>query len=347
MAGNSIDICRYAEEPDRFLELLARSGCPFADPLSFPLAASYYAEYFGRTYGGDASFIAHRDGVPLFVMCGQSVNRVLSDNGQDVSIFTASARLSEAAVLDLLEDAVRRSDCHTIRILDHAPGGVMTSLGRALMFRKAVPQLRVLAIADLTASEAELRGGLRKSYRSLVNWGLKTLRFQTVTAESFDAGAFEAFRQFHIQTAGRETRGLRSWELQAEMIKANRAELLLSYLDEDKLVGASFFLDTSETTTYGVGVYERSLFEKPLSHAPIFMAMLRAKERGQRRFVIGDVPPAKSPRDKEFSVGWFKSGFTANLTVGLDWSYKLQESEESAHVDTLAAQGAAVTVSDE
>jgi lipid II:glycine glycyltransferase (peptidoglycan interpeptide bridge formation enzyme) len=127
------------------------------------------------------------------------------------------------------------------------------------------------------------------------------------------------------------------------MIKANRAELLLSYLDESKLVGASLFLDTGETTTYGVGVYERSLFEKPLSHAPIFMAMLRAKERGQRRFVIGDVPPAKSPQDKEFSIGWFKSGFTGNLTVGLDWTYRLQESETSDSLDTAAAQHATVS----
>lgn len=337
---DSIQICRYIEEPDRFLDLLGRSGCPFADPQSFPLGANYYAEYFGQAHNGDASFIAHRDGVPLAVMRGQSVNGVLSDNGQDVSIFMASDRLSEAAVLDLLKDAARRSGCHTIRILDHAASGVMTPLGRALMFHKAVPQPRVLAIADLTASEAELRGGLRKSYKSLINWGLKTLRFQNVTADSFDPAAIESFRQFHIQTAGRETRSLRSWELQAEMIKASRAELLLSYL-EDRLVGASLFLDTGGTTAYGVGVYERSLFEKPLSHAPIFMGMLRAKERGQQRFVIGDVPPAKSPQDKEFSIGWFKSGFTEHLTLGLDWTYKLEEPRESAGSPTTATATAA------
>lgn len=345
MAEDSMQICRYAEEPGNFLDLLARSGCPFADGHSFPLSASYYAEYFGGAHNGDASFIAHQDGAALVVMRGQSVNGVLADNGQDVSLFVASSRTSEAVVLDLLKDAARRSGCHTIRILDHAASGVMTPLGRALMFHRAVPQPRVLAIADLTASEAELRGGLRKSYKSLINWGLKTLRFQNVTAQSFDPAAIESFRQFHIQTAGRETRSLRSWELQGEMIKANRAELLLSYLDGDKLVGASLFLDTGETTTYGVGVYERSLFEKPLSHAPIFMGMLRAKERGQRRFLIGDVPAAKSPQDKEFSIGWFKSGFTANLTLGLDWTYKLQE-PEAAGLDTATAQHPAATVSE-
>ena len=347
VGDSSMQICRYAEEPNRFLDLLARSGCPFADPLSFQLAASYYAEYFGQGYNVDASFIVHRDDVPLFVMRGQSVNGVLSDNGQDVSIFTATDIYSEAVVLSLLKDTARWSGCHTIRILDHAAGGVMTALGRALMFYKAVPQLRVLAIADLTASEAELRVGLRKSYRSLINWGLKTLSLQNVTAEAFDADAFESFRQFHIRTAGRETRSLKSWNLQAEMIKANRAELLLSYLHDDQLVGASLFLDTGETTTYGVGVYERGLFEKPLSHAPVFMAMLRAKERGQRRFVIGDVPPARSVDDKEFSIGWFKSGFTANLMVGLDWTYQLQGAKGIADLDTSTVRHTASTVSNE
>lgn len=325
MAKCPLQICRYAEEPDSFLNLLsAQSACDFADPQSFPIAARYYAEYFGSSYDGDASFIAHFDGEPIVIMRGQSIRGLICDNGQCISLFVAPDKINEAALLDMLEGEIARQGAYAIRILDHAPTGIMSQLGRCLMFRRAVPKVRVVAVVDLTLSELALRKGVRKSYRSLINWGMKTLRFQYLDAETFDAQAFELFHRFHIRTSGRETRSQASWNLQAEMIKAHRAELALSYLG-DMLVGGSLFLDTGATTTYGVGVYERTLFDKPLSHAPIFLGMLRARARGQRRFFIGDVPSATSPQDKEFSIGWFKSGFTANLSVNLDWTYQVRE----------------------
>lgn len=316
-----VQICRYAEDHERFLALLARAECPFADPISFPLSARYYKAYFGASYRGDVSFIAHRGDDPLAVVRAQAAGELIADNGQSIVLFRRSEAVAESALVDVLEDSARQYGAGAVKILDATLGSALGSLGRNLLSRRAVPAVRLQAIADLTVDESVLKSGLRKSYRSLVNWGLRELRYQFVTATAFDAAAFESFRDFHIRVSGRETRSRESWDIQAEMIKAGRAELLLSHFDGHGLVSGSLFLDTGTTTTYGVGVYERSLFDKPLAHAPLFTGMLRAKARGQHRFVIGDVPVAKAPDDKEFSIGQFKSGFTGNLNAAIEWTF--------------------------
>jgi hypothetical protein len=266
------------------------------------------------------SFIVHRDDEPLALVRAQATGDVIADNGQSIALFRRSDEMAETALVELLEEEVARCGVGTVKILDASLGVVVGALGRHLLGRRAVPAVRLQAIADLTVAEAALKGGLRRRYRSFVNWGLRELRYQFVTASAFDPEAFEAFRAFHIRTSGRETRSRESWDIQAEMIRAGCAELVLSRLDGHDLVGASLFLDTGATTTYGVGVYERSLFDKPLAHAPLFTGMLRAKARGQRRFVLGDVPAASAADDKAFSIGQFKSGLTGNLLAAIEWT---------------------------
>jgi hypothetical protein len=321
---SNLGVCRYAQDPERFLALLARSACPFADPVSFSLGARYYQAYFADRYRGDASFIVHDGGAVLAVVRGQAVGDTIFDNGQGVSVYSRSDRNVDGDIVRALEETGRTLGCGSIRIADPGRAPDLDSLGRHLLNRRAEPRLRLIAIADLMRDEGTLRGGLRKSFRSLVNWGSRELRMQYVTAAAFDAEAFESFRAFHVRISGRETRSRESWNIQAEMIRAGRGELLLSHLDGHGLVSASLFLDTGSTATYGVGVYERDLFEKPLSHAPLFTGMLRAKERGQTLFVIGDVPPASgAATDKEFSIGQFKSGFSDTLLMTVDWTLSI------------------------
>lgn len=320
MADPSLRTCRYAEDPARFLDLLDRIDCPFADATSFPLAARYYAAYFGESYGGDLSFIIYDRDAPLGLVRAQAIGETVSDNGQSLVPFTISDRVSETALIEHLENMAQTVRARIIKVIESNRNGNLGALGRNLLNRRATPIVRLQAIADLSRDESVLKNGIRKSYRSLVNWGLRTLRFEFITATTFDATAFEAFREFHVRISGRETRSRSSWDIQAEMIRAGRAELILSHLDDHGLVGGSLLLDTGHTTTYGVGVYERSLFDKPLAHSPLYSAMLRAKERGQRYFVIGDVPPAKTHHDKEFTIGQFKSGFTADLHIDIEWS---------------------------
>ncbi|MGE5538261.1 MAG: hypothetical protein ACM30I_06570 [Gemmatimonas sp.] len=316
-----VEICRYADDPGRFLDLLGGSACPFADAVSFPLSARYYRAYFAGDYRGDLSFVAHEGAVVRAVVRAQAVATTVFDNGQGASVWLAGVAAHD--VIAALDQAARALGCHTVKVSDPAHEGRLGDLGRHLLYRRAALRSRFIAVADLDRGDDALRAGLRKSFRSLVNWGTRTLKLQRITAETFDAQAFESFRQFHIKISGRETRSAESWSIQAEMIRARRAELLLSYLDGHGLVGGSLLLDTGAITTYGVGVYERELFDKPLSHAPLFMAMQHARERGQRVFVLGDVPPAGTVTDKEFSIGQFKAGFTDTTLAALDWTYEL------------------------
>jgi hypothetical protein len=322
---STAQICRYSECPERFLDLLAKSNCPFADPVSFALGARYYRAYFATEYRGDVSFIVHDRDHVLAVVRGQAVGDVIFDNGVGASVFLAQDA-QPSSIVAALDEAARLHGCSVINV---SCAGTPEKFSEYLLHHRASPLVRFLAVADLTESEDALRRGVRRRFRSMVNWGTRELRMQLVTASSFDPEAFESFRQFHIRVAGRETRGVESWAIQAEMIRGDRGELLLSYLDGHGLVGGSLFLDTGVTTTYGVGVYDRDLFDKPLSHAPMFTAMLRAKQRGQRSFVIGDVPPAGRVTDKEFSIGQFKSGFSDTLLTTVDWTLSIAPAESA------------------
>ena len=67
---------------------------------------------------------------------------------------------------------------------------------------------------------------------------------------------------------------------------------------------------------YGVGTYDRSLFEKPLGHVVQYCAIELMKARELRWYKIGQRPyPSEQPRatDKEFSIAEFKQGFATHL----------------------------------
>jgi FemAB family protein len=318
------NICLYSGNPQLFLELLGRLDDAPADQVSFPLLARYYEAYFGSSYGGDISFILHKENLPVGFVRAQVIDNVVTDNGGFVEPFVASKDVdSKELFVYLLKLLENHPELQSINIIEINRGGVVSQLGRHLLSKKASPQLGLMAIADLTQDESILKRDLRKSYRSLINWGNRSLTFEYITANSFSAEKFDSFRDFHIQIAGRETRSQETWAIQGELIRSGRAELILSYYEGRGLVGGAFFQDTGKTTVYGVGVYERELFDKPIGHSSLYQGMLRAKSRGQKSFLLGEISASGDGSEKEFSIGQFKSGFTSNLLCSTKWVFKL------------------------
>jgi lipid II:glycine glycyltransferase (peptidoglycan interpeptide bridge formation enzyme) len=71
------------------------------------------------------------------------------------------------------------------------------------------------------------------------------------------------------------------------------------------------FIDGDETSVYWTGVYDRSLFPKPLAHYGIWLAMERAAERGMTTLELGEVP--ETGTEKEIAIGRFKKGFATAI----------------------------------
>jgi hypothetical protein len=189
--------------------------------------------------------------------------------------------------------------------------------------------VRIVALADLVDGEAGLRRGLRKSYRSLVNWGRRNLHIEIVDAARPDQARFEAYRAFHREVAGHVTRSAESWDASFRLVAEGWGELVLGYLGDD-LVAGTLVADGTASSYYASGVYDRARFDKPMAHWPLWLAMTRSMERGRRVFELGDVPAEGEASAKEVAIGHFKRGFATRLVTRLVWTRAARPGDRAA-----------------
>ena len=314
----------FDREPERFLDRLGARAWRQTDPVSFPLLAQYYRAYFAAGWQGDGSFLVLERDRPVAFVRAHAVDGVLGDNGRGVTIEPGDPDPGPTPILRGLEETAHRLGARRLLIADRACGTDLSALGRRLLLTRARPVLRPFAALDLSVPEARLRAALRDSYRSLINWGLREMRFDIHRGPDFDRQALARFHAFHAAVAGRETRTQETWDIQGEMIARDRAELVLGYLPGHDLVAGLLLFGWGGTSVYASAVYERALFDKPLAHAGLFAAILRAQARGQQHFLLGEIPPAGTASDKEVSIGFFKAGFTDRAGYSIEWELDLR-----------------------
>jgi FemAB family protein len=191
---------------------------------------------------------------------------------------------------------------------------------RQVMERGARATLSHGLCVDLTLSLEEIRLNFRKSYRPLITKGLSTWTVDIL--ESARTPAFDEFRELHRQVAGRVTRSLETWDLQHRALEQGEAFLVTLRDATQRLVGGGFFHVSRTDALYGVGVYDRELFEMPLGHVIQFKAIERMKQKGLRWYYIGARPyptDLVAPTEKELSIARFKEGFATTMfpQVGL------------------------------
>ena len=121
----------------------------------------------------------------------------------------------------------------------------------------------------------------------------------------------------HIKEAKRETRSLETWNKQFEAISRGLAFCITAKLEKE-LVSAAYFLCPDSICYYGSSASRRDLFNKPLSHAIIWKAILESKNSGAFLFNIGSTFETKFNNlssNKEKNIAYFKEGFGGNLRV--------------------------------
>ena len=82
-------------------------------------------------------------------------------------------------------------------------------------------------------SEEKLWSGLRSSYKSLVNWGLRELDIHVYTKDNINLDIVESFRKLHFEEAGCETRSRASWLLQLEAVIKDEAFIVTQKVMEN------------------------------------------------------------------------------------------------------------------
>ncbi len=177
---------------------------------------------------------------------------------------------------------------------------------------------------------SETKSMLRKSYKSLINWGEKNLKTIILNDTNISEEIFESFRLFHIKVSGRETRSKETWDLQLAAILKKEAFLICCYIS-DHLVSAQYYIYGKKVAYYGVGVMDRDLMAQnlPLGHWPMIKAIKHLGELKVERLFLGSRQINDEINSKEEAIHKFKSGFTKITNYKAIITLKKQESNNA------------------
>lgn len=196
------------------------------------------------------------------------------------------------------------------------------------MFRGAQANLSHELYLDLRPSLEEIRTCFRRRFRSMINQAKKLWKYEMWSGSCCSRENWEEFRLLHLDVAGRATRSLKSWEIQFETVKSGRAFVIaLRNPEGGSLIGAALFDCTTTEGSYSVGAYDRSLFDKPVSHLAHALAVEEMKRRGLKWYRIGSRPfeqDIPSPTSKEITIGDFKQGFASHVFPKIRFFMKRQ-----------------------
>lgn len=301
---------------------------PLANELMISLNRDYYREYFSQCDFQDESFLIIEDSKVLSEVLAYNIDGVLrfplAETGACMTIYSSENYKIKKVAHCAINHLVNLS-CKEVIVNDSVDANGLSILGEALLCHNFQPRLVFKMSIDIGAqfSDAAYYSSIRKSYKSLVNWGRKNLRVSYWNNKNITPEIIQVFKEFHTKTAGRQTRSDLTWELQYNMLQEGYGEIILGYLNEE-LVASALFIDFESTTYYGVAVYERSLFEYGLSHYIVFLGICRAAERGRTsQFSLGVYAPDLTDTKKR-NIQMFKKGFCAQLLPQIVWSYSNQ-----------------------
>ncbi len=323
-----LSILRECDAPEPFRLWRQEPGLAAID--AHPFYGAFGRRYYPAVYGDervDESFAVIEGGQALALVACARGKTTLDYYGMPIRFFPREGLATELsavckAAFEHIAALAQRYEAGQIILRDDASIGTLSKWGEQALNRGFIAEIRFSAVADLGEGERGLRRGLRKSFRSLLNWGQQNLSVICVNRANPDRASFCRYQEFHRKIAGRSTRPQASWDAMYDWVAAGGGEILLASLDNAQLVAATMVLDGASVAYYGSGVYDRDHFDKPLTHWPLWLGMLHSAERGMTVFDLGEVPPAGSASAKEVNIGYFKRGFASRIASWLVWEWR-------------------------
>lgn len=280
----------------------------------------------------DLSFIILSEGKAcgLFLLCA-----VVKDNKCSLSSYVQPIHspmfLSEISnkqikrscskIMDSLCYLVTSNICNPLTVQE-GPCGIKKEVFCSEWFRQAMDRgsncrLQYDMYVDLKLRSEQLKTFYRKSYKPLINKGLREWKVEVLTSDSINKTIWTEFRLLHKTIAGRVTRSLESWDIQYRMIEAGNAFFVsVRDIQSLKLVGGSLFQVTQHEGIYSIAAYDRSLFDKPLGHPSQHLAIEYMKSLGLNWYRLGEKLYPQSnplPDQKEIDISHFKEGFCSKI----------------------------------
>jgi lipid II:glycine glycyltransferase (peptidoglycan interpeptide bridge formation enzyme) len=302
-------------------------GLPFSDT-----GGRYYGAVFGAALENTSFSFVDSDGCVATVSCDLSAGETLTRFGSAIEMVVRpglsleTMRTLSSAILSELRALGASHGVSTALIRTTGAGDPGGFLAAALLRAGANYCAAFRAVADLNETDDSLFADLRSHHRRQVKKGKALLTLRVIDAANPDKTAFDRFRDLHAEVAGRVTRPLESWEEAFRLINEGEAALVFAEI-EGQLVGGTLALDAGETSYYASGAYRRDMFDKPLSHFPLYHSFALARARGRRWFDVGDLKGEGIPlSEKEANIADFKAGFTSTVRSSIIWRLDLSRS---------------------
>lgn len=267
----------------------------------------YYSSYFGNDYS-NYSLIIYKNNEPVLVSYSYSSNICFQFFEEPIEILSIKIGLEDEQrvhkmLIEEWEKIFKKFNVKQIKF--YANKFLNAKYYNSLI--KTEIQYNLMLNLDLP--ENLIHAGIRKSFRSLINWGKKNLLINIIDSKNCTEDNFNLFKELHRKVSGRQTRSDQTWKKQFEAIKLNEAVLILSEY-EGVIVGATFIMLGLDIAYYGVGAYDRDLMEKnlPISHFAIYSSILFLKNLNIKYFNLGYILK-ESTTEKEKNIFNFKKGF--------------------------------------
>ena len=310
--------------------------CEYQYPLYSENGITYCKAYFKDSSFEDKSFIIIENdnplvGVILTIEKNKSEN-ILSGFGRGIFYVEnennkISLKAARKKFKILFNEIWSSFDLKSILYNDfYSISGTVSYLGQYLLDNGAIGNVSFPRIIDLNKSEEKIHSQLTKSCRNSVNWGLKNLDIDIINHQNLKEEYLDELRLLHRKEAGKETRSKSTWDIQYEMVKNNEAFIINGYL-EDELVSSALFIHNFQCCLYGVSASRRDLFNKPISHAIVWEAILNAKKIGCRYFDFSVLAYGNNDihtiSDKEKNINVFKKSFGGITKTQLSVVWKI------------------------
>lgn len=292
-----------------------------------PLNHQYAKEYYEKPFEDVSLAILKGDecvGYFLATFDGHSLNYY----GHPASIFLSQsvtiAERHEASkeVCNWIESFSQSKNCKTLTYLSDSY--------LDFYFRTKVSNVEHVESGEvwLQRPAEEIKTGIRRRYKSLVNWGQKNLKTVLVDSNNLSEKDFKNFQDLHFSASGRKTRSEKTWDIQFDMIRKGEAFLFLAYDDQNKLVSGVLCAHGKKRCTYFTGASDRERMSQgqPLSHWPMMNAIFHANALGLEFFDIGVIKETNGD-PKCVDIANFKAGFATALKRDTKLTVKLTEKE--------------------
>lgn len=205
----------------------------------------------------------------------------------------------------------------------------LSTIGRFCSARKSIALVETEGKVDLSLGETGIHRGLRKSYRSLINWGRKNMCMRYYNADNPDRTLFTTFLTMRKGSEVHGDYGEPVLAFLRELIESRHGELSVGFIDGGA-VASTLTLWAGKTTRYNAGVYSGENKDLPLSHWSLYDAILRSLDRGDRYFSMGrmhvydshSLASAEGRRKME-TIAFFKKGFCTELVQRSYWGVQV------------------------